>query len=128
MPQQKKIHYPLGYWQKITLSIWLIALVILPFADIEISSFDPFIELSRMLDGLMTPDFLATEYLFQAIIQTINFAILGVFLGLVLGAPFALIYQHPIVSSCCAFLRAIHEIFWALLFLQIFGCLDSWCF
>jgi len=121
MPQQKKIHYPLGYWQKITLSIWLIALVILPFADIEISSFDPFIELSRMLDGLMTPDFLATEYLFQAIIQTINFAILGVFLGLVLGAPFALIYQHPIVSSCCAFLRAIHEIFWALLFLQIFG-------
>ena len=121
MPQQKKIHYPLGYWQKITLSIWLIALVILPFADIEIISFDPFIELSRMLEGLMTPDFLATEYLFQAIIQTINFAILGVFLGLVLGAPLALIYQHPIVSSCCAFLRAIHEIFWALLFLQIFG-------
>ncbi|MFT4870420.1 MAG: phosphonate transport system permease protein [Colwellia sp.] len=121
MPQQKKIHYPLGYWQKITLSIWLIALVILPFADIEVISFDPFIELSRMLEGLMTPDFLATEYLFQAIIQTINFAILGVFLGLVLGAPLALIYQHPIVSSCCAFLRAIHEIFWALLFLQIFG-------
>ena len=121
MPQQKKIHYPLGYWQKITLLIWLIALVILPFADIEIISFDPFIELSRMLEGLMTPDFLATEYLFQAIIQTINFAILGVFLGLVLGAPLALIYQHPIVSSCCAFLRAIHEIFWALLFLQIFG-------
>jgi phosphonate transport system permease protein len=121
MPQQKKIHYPLGYWQKITLSIWLIALVILPFADIEVISFDPFIELSRMLEGLMTPDFLATEYLFQAIIQTINFAILGVFVGLVLGAPLALIYQHPIVSSCCAFLRAIHEIFWALLFLQIFG-------
>ena len=121
MPQQKNIHYPLGYWQNITLSIWLIALVILPFADIEIISFDPFIELSRMLNGLMTPDFLATEYLFQAIIQTINFAISGVFLGLVLGAPLALIYQHPIVSSCCAFLRAIHEIFWALLFLQILG-------
>lgn len=74
-----------------------------------------------MAEGLMAPDFFATEYLFQAIIQTINFAILGVCLGLILGAPLALIYQHPIISSCCAFLRAIHEIFWALLFLQVFG-------
>jgi len=119
--QVKNEHYPLGYWQKVTLSIWLIALIIIPFADIEIVSFDPFLELTRMVNGLVTPDFFATEYLFQAIIQTINFAIIGVCLGLVLGAPLALIYQNPIVSSCCAFLRAIHEIFWALLFLQVFG-------
>lgn len=124
MPQLQQVsnsHYPLGYWQKVTVSIWFIALIILPFADIEIVSFDPFIELTRMVKGLVTPDFFATEYLFQAIIQTVNFAIIGVCLGLVLGAPLALIYQNPIVSSCCAFLRAIHEIFWALLFLQIFG-------
>tara|TARA_R110001583_G_scaffold162166_1_gene314328 strand:- start:5685 stop:7229 length:1545 start_codon:yes stop_codon:yes gene_type:complete len=126
VPQVKNTQYPLrywkiGYWQKLTLSIWLIALVIIPFADIEIVSFDPFLELTRMVNGLITPDFFATEYLFEAIIQTVNFAIIGVCLGLVLGAPLALIYQHPIVSSCCAFLRAIHEIFWALLFLQIFG-------
>jgi phosphonate transport system permease protein len=113
--------WQIGYWQKVTLLIWLIALLIIPFADIEIVSFDPFLELTRMVNGLMTPDFFATEYLFQAIIQTINFAILGVCLGLVIGAPLALIYQNTIVSSCCAFLRAIHEIFWALLFLQIFG-------
>ena len=126
LQQVKSSHYSLcywqiGYWQKITLSIWLIALVIIPFADIEIVSFDPFLELTRMVNGLVTPDFFATEYLFQAIIQTVNFAIIGVCLGLVLGAPLALIYQNPIVSSCCAFLRAIHEIFWALLFLQVFG-------
>lgn len=121
MSQVKNVHYTLGYWQKITLSIWLIALIIIPFADIEIVSFDPFLELTRMVNGLVTPDFFATEYLFQAIIQTVNFAIIGVCLGLILGAPLALIYQHPIVSSCCAFLRAIHEIFWALLFLQVFG-------
>jgi phosphonate transport system permease protein len=113
--------WQIGYWQKITLSIWLIALLIIPFADSEIVNFDPLLELTLMAEGLMSPDFFATEYLFQAIIQTINFAILGVCLGLVLGAPLALIYQHPIVSSCCAFLRAIHEIFWALLFLQVFG-------
>ncbi|PKI16540.1 PhnE/PtxC family ABC transporter permease [Colwellia sp. 12G3] len=121
LQQVKNTHYPLGYWQKVTLSILLIALIILPFADIEIVNFDPFLELTRMVDGLMTPDFFATEYLFQAIIQTVNFAILGVCLGLILGTPLALIYQHPIISGCCAFLRAIHEIFWALLFLQIFG-------
>ncbi len=121
IPQQQNTHYPWGYWQKVTLSIWLIALIIIPFADIEVVNFDPFLELSLMVNGLVTPDFFATEYLLQAIIQTINFAILGVCLGLLLGAPLALIYQHPIVSSCCAFLRAIHEIFWALLFLQVFG-------
>ncbi|MGL1957560.1 MAG: ABC transporter permease [Colwellia sp.] len=121
MPNKSKIAYPLGYWQKVTLSMWFIALAILPFSDIEIVNFDPFFELTLMAKGLMSPNFFATEYLFQAIIQTINFAIIGVFLGLILGAPLALIYQNSIVSSCCAFLRAIHEIFWALLFLQVFG-------
>ncbi|PKG84213.1 ABC transporter permease [Colwellia sp. 75C3] len=121
LQQVKNTHYPLGYWQKVTVLIWLIALLIIPFADIEIVNFDPLLELTLMAQGLMAPDFFATEYLFQAVIQTINFAIIGVCLGLVLGAPLALIYQHPIVSSCCAFFRAIHEIFWALLFLQIFG-------
>jgi phosphonate transport system permease protein len=113
--------YPLGYWQKVTLSIGFIALVIIPFADIEIVTFDPLLELSLMAQGFIHADFFATEYLFQAIIQTLNFAIIGVSLGLLLGAPLALIYQHPLVSGCCAFLRAIHEIFWALLFLQVFG-------
>ena len=77
----KNADYALGYWQKVTLSIWLIALIIIPFADIEIVSFDPFLELTRMVNGLVTPDFFATEYLFQAIIQTVNFAIIGVCLG-----------------------------------------------
>ncbi|MBA6364770.1 ABC transporter permease, partial [Colwellia sp. BRX8-8] len=113
--------YPLGYWQKVTLSIGFIALVIIPFADIEIVTFDPLLELSLMAQGFIHADFFATEYLFQAIIQTLNFAIIGVSLGLLLGAPLALIYPHPLVSGCCAFLRAIHEIFWALLFLQVFG-------
>jgi phosphonate transport system permease protein len=121
IPPLKNPQYALGYWQKVTLSIWLIALIILPFADIEIVNFDPFLELTRMANGLVTPNFFATEYLLQAIMQTVNFAIIGVCLGLVLGAPLALIYQHPLISSCCAFLRAIHEIFWALLFLQVFG-------
>jgi phosphonate transport system permease protein len=121
MLPKSKTGYPLGYWQKVTLSIWLIALAIIPFADIEIVNFDPLLELTLMAKGLMSPDFFATEYLFQAIIQTVNFAIIGVCLGFIIGAPFALIYQHPIVSGCCAFLRAIHEIFWALLFLQVFG-------
>lgn len=114
-------YYRLGYWQKITLSLWLIALFTLPFSDIEIVSFDPLFELTLMAKGLLSPNFFATEYLFQAIIQTVNFAIIGVFLALILSIPFTLLYENPIISSCCAFLRAIHEIFWALLFLQIFG-------
>ena len=126
MPSLKNPQYALSYWQKVTLSIWLIALIILPFADIEIINFDPFLELTRMANGLVTPDFFVTEYLLQAIMQTVNFAIIGVCLGLVLGAPLALIYQHPLISSCCAFLRAIHEIFWALLFLQVFWAVSPY--
>ncbi|WP_435235108.1 PhnE/PtxC family ABC transporter permease [Psychromonas sp. PT13] len=121
MQKNNYSNFSLGYWQTVTFSIFLLFLIVVPFSDIEIVTFDPLIELTLMAKGLISPDFFATEYLLQAIVQTVNFAIIGVFLGVVVGAPFALIYQHPVVSSCCSFLRAIHEIFWALLFLQIFG-------
>ncbi|QBF83692.1 ABC transporter permease subunit [Shewanella maritima] len=113
--------YHLGYWQKVTLGIWLIALLALPFADIEIVSFNPWHELGLMAQGILAPDFFATEYLMSAVVQTINFALLGITFGLLFGAPLSLIYRHKAVSTLCSLARAVHEIFWALLFLQIFG-------
>ncbi|GLP97328.1 PhnE/PtxC family ABC transporter permease [Paraferrimonas sedimenticola] len=115
------IRYWPGHWQKLSLVIWLIAIALLPFSDLEIISYDPWTELHRMLQGLLAPDFTATEYLFAAILQTVNFAVLGVAFGLVLGAPLALIYTHPVISTLCSLTRAVHELFWALLFLQVFG-------
>lgn len=110
-----------GYWQKITLSLWIIASVCFYLSDTEIISLDPWSELQRMGLGLMSPDFFATEYLLEALWQTVSFALLGVVIGLLWGAPLALIYTHRFIAALCAVIRSIHEIFWALLFLQVFG-------
>ncbi len=74
-----------------------------------------------MIEGFIRPDFFATEYLLEALWQTVSFALLGVTLGLLWGGPLALIYSNRFVAMLCAVARSIHEIFWALLFLQIFG-------
>lgn len=110
-----------GYWQKVTLSLWAIAYVCFYLSDTEIISVDPWSELQRMGSGLMSPDFFATEYLLEALWQTVSFALLGVFVGLLWGAPLALVYTNRFIAALCAVIRSIHEIFWALLFLQIFG-------
>jgi phosphonate transport system permease protein len=110
-----------GYWQRLTVGLYLLAFICWLFADTEIIALEPWDELGRMLAGVLAPDFLATEYLPQALWQTLAFALLGIVLGLILGAPLALLYHKPLVATACAFVRAIHEIFWALLFLQIFG-------
>jgi len=111
----------IGYWQKTTFTLWLIAALCFYFADTEIISLDPWSEFRLMAEGFLRPDFFATEYLLEALWQTVSFALLGVVFGLLWGAPLALIYSNRFVAMLCAITRSIHEIFWALLFLQIFG-------
>ncbi len=110
-----------GPWQRLTLGLWLLVAISLLFVDIEIISLDPWGELLRMGQGLLTPDFFATESLVNALWQTVSFALLGVSFGLLLGSPLALVYRSPWIAGICAMVRGIHEIFWALLFLQVFG-------
>ncbi|MCL1136975.1 PhnE/PtxC family ABC transporter permease [Shewanella pneumatophori] len=104
-----------------TFGLLLIAIICSYFADTEIISLDPWHELLLIAKGFALPDFFATEYLLNALWQTVSFALLGVSLALCIGAPLSLIYHKPLIAALCAFTRAIHEIFWALLFLQIFG-------
>jgi len=111
----------IGYWQKTTFTLWLVAALCFYFADTEIISLDPWSEFQLMAEGFLRPDFFATEYLLEALWQTVSFALLGVVFGLLWGAPLALIYANRFVAMLCAITRSIHEIFWALLFLQIFG-------
>ncbi len=98
-----------------------IAILGLFLADLEIIGADPWAEFGRMAIGAVTPDFTATDRLFDAVIQTLAFAILGVALSNVVGFGLALAFHYRIVRVGCAFVRAIHELFWALIFLQIFG-------
>ena len=110
-----------GYWQKQALWLYLIGILAWWLADIAVLAIDPWHELELMATGLLTPDLGRMEYLLQAIWQTVAFALLGVALSLLIGLPLALVYRHPLVAAVCAFIRAIHELFWALLLMQIFG-------
>ncbi len=104
-----------------SLTFVAIAVVGLFLADLEIIGADPWTEFGRMALGAVTPDFTATDRLFDAVVQTLAFAILGVALSNIVGFGLALAFHYRIVRVGCAFVRAIHELFWALIFLQIFG-------
>lgn len=99
----------------------LSALLCLFFADIGIRSFDPWSELSRLLNGLLQPSLVGLDDIGLAVLQTLAFALLGVALGSASGFLLALIFHWRWVRVLCALLRAVHELFWALIFLQIFG-------
>lgn len=98
-----------------------IAIVALAFSDIAITSINPWLELGRFFLGVVTPDFFSTEGLATAILRTVAFAFTGVALGSMCGFLLALMYRWRIVRLFSAFIRAIHELFWALIFLQFFG-------
>lgn len=91
------------------------------FSDIAITTQDPWGEMRRFGLGLVTPDFLASDMLYQALLRTLAFAFSGVALSVVTGFLLALVFGSRAVRMFCATIRSVHEIFWGLIFLQFFG-------
>jgi len=114
------VYHRSAHW-KISWLLVVIAILCLPFADLTINTYDPMTELSRLFTGLLQPSIAAIEKPFEALLQTIAFALLGVSAGSVCGFFLALIFRFRLVRVSCALIRAVHELFWALIFLQIFG-------
>ncbi|WP_136253933.1 PhnE/PtxC family ABC transporter permease [Onishia niordana] len=112
-------------WHSATvrLSLGFVALAIfcLGIADLSITAHEPWHELLRLLQGLVQPDISAVDDLGVALLRTLAFAFVGVGLGAAAGFLLALAFRSRLVRSACAFVRAIHELFWALIFLQFFG-------
>jgi phosphonate transport system permease protein len=106
---------------KASVAVVLLALLCLPFADLRIGTVDPWAELGRMAWGLLTPRFMAAPELLDALAKTVAFALLGVGLGAAAGFALALAFHRRAVRWGAAGLRSIHEIFWALLFMQALG-------
>lgn len=105
-----------------SLALILLCLLLLPFADLRIIAVDPWGELWRIVHGFAWPDFVALENPLHAIALTVSVALWGTFLGALLGFPLALLFHRSrLIRGFCAFVRAIHELFWALLFIQVFG-------
>ncbi|MCK2184505.1 PhnE/PtxC family ABC transporter permease [Halomonas getboli] len=105
-----------------TLTLIALAVLVLPLADLSVVTRDPWATLGRMIQGLAWPDVTAIESPFHALGLTVSVALWGTLAGVVLGFPLALLFARSrLVRAGCAFVRAIHELFWALLFLQVFG-------
>lgn len=98
-----------------------LALICLPFADFATAGHDPWAELGRMARGFLAPDFTAVEQIGWAVALTIAFAVAGVALGGAAGLVLAPFYRLRPVRWLAIALRSVHELFWALLLLQVFG-------
>ena len=106
---------------KISLLFIFIAILCLFYSDIAITTLHPWQEMARMARGLVTPDFSDYHNIAYALMQTVAFAILGVSLGALAGFFLSLVFDNRLVHMTCAVLRSVHELFWALIFLQFFG-------
>lgn len=98
-----------------------VAALCLPLADLTVAGHDPWAALARMGRGFLAPDFSAIEQIARAVALTVAFAVAGVTLGGVAGLVMAPFYRLRAVRGFAIALRSVHELFWALLLLQVFG-------
>lgn len=112
--------------RKVSFIFILIALICLLIADIEITTLSPGSEISRLLIGMASPDFSVLTSQPQAFLNTLVFAVCGLILALPAGILLALSFRFRLVRYYCAFVRSIHEIFWAFLFIPLVG-LNAFC-
>lgn len=97
-----------------------LAVAALPLADLKISTLDPWAEMRRLVHGLVQPDFLSIEAM--SVVWTVAFAVLGVAIGASAGLMLALVFARlRAIRVLCAFLRSVHELFWALILIQFAG-------
>ena len=96
------------------------ALASLLIADIAITALDPWAEIQRLLRGFVHPDLMSIRAM--SVVWTVAFAVLGVSIGASCGFLLALVFARLwLVRAFAAFLRSVHEMFWALLLMQVTG-------
>ena len=109
----------LGYRSASSLFL-LVAAASLLIADLSVAALDPWAEMQRLLAGLVRPYILSIEVM--SVVWTVAFAVLGVSIGATAGFLLALIFARlRSIRLLCAFLRSVHELFWALLLIQVTG-------
>jgi phosphonate transport system permease protein len=95
-------------------------------ADISITTFDPWLELRQMGIGLLTPDFFSLPGFGRALFNTVSFALIGLSGAVFFGTILSFFFEYTAVRLFAAFIRAVHELFWAFLLMPIIG-LNSLC-
>ena len=115
------MNYIPGSRSWVSIVFLLIALICLVPADMAIYPSDPWLEFRRFLAGLISPEIGNVGEIGRQLVNTITFALLGVALSSICGFFLALYFHRRSIRVSCAFIRAIHELFWALILMQMFG-------
>lgn len=105
----------------VSLLFVLSALACLPFADLALAQSEPGTELLRMLQGILAPHWHDMPELFSALGSTLAFALLAVAVAALLGLGLAFLFHWRLIRMFAASTRAVHEIFWGLIFMQVYG-------
>lgn len=108
-----------------TLGLALIVLLLGPLADVALTTGSPGAELQRMGAGLGAPHVADGAEFARALLLTFAFGVLGTLLAAPVGLLLALLWARRTVRVISGSVRAIHELFWALLLMQVFG-LSPW--
>jgi phosphonate transport system permease protein len=106
---------------RVCVGLLLLAIFLLPFADLSIVGRSPWPIAVSILSGFLHPDFTTVESLGYASVLTISFGFCGLAAGVAAGLAMALLYGFRSVRLLAAILRSVHELIWALLLLAIFG-------
>ena len=89
-------------------------------ADLAVTALHPWVEFRRLLAGISHPDLSAIEL--WSVVWTVGFAVIGVSIGAASGLALAIVYSRSAaVRRFSVIVRSIHELFWALLLIQVFG-------
>ena len=103
-----------------TWAFLVLAAVSFPIADLAVTALHPGAELWRLLSGIIRPDITAVGA--TSVVLTVAFAVLGVSGGAAVGFALSFAFPHSrAVRAFCAVIRSVHELFWALLLMQVFG-------
>lgn len=106
---------------KISLAFLFVGIIAFIFADLSISTTDTRQLIEKFFFSIIDIQYSDYTLLFDAFLTTISIAILAICISSVIGFFLALFFGNVLVRMTLAFTRAIHELFWALIFLQIFG-------
>jgi phosphonate transport system permease protein len=116
-----KQHYQLPSSLMGFIGLLAIALLCVNFADLSIITRTPWQEFERMLAGIRSPTLPPLQELSTALFKTIAFAMTAVIISATLGFGLSLLFKYRLVRWFCALIRAVHELFWGLLFILVLG-------
>ena len=107
--------------RRISLGVLAATVLALVLADLSAPRPDPWMTLAAIWQGILHPDLSDPLSLLNGAVLTLAFALCGVGLGAVAGLVLAPLYHLAPVRFLCVAIRALHELFWALLLMNITG-------